>query len=62
MKLTTEQVRRLVLAQMLLKEAKKDVAFYLKRAEVEKTEKSRIDLANAERAAAFYEQEVYTLS
>lgn len=61
MKNTTDTTR-LVLAEILLKQAKKDYAFYAQRAEVEGTEAMRDAASNALLAVAFYEAEIASLS
>jgi hypothetical protein len=58
MKTPSERTVRLVLAQESLKEAKKDVAFYLRRVEAEPTEANRKALADAEAMTNFYGDEV----
>lgn len=55
---TTSRTTRLVLAEMLLKEAKKDIAFYAQRVKAEPTEANRQALADSEAMAEFYAQEV----
>jgi hypothetical protein len=62
MKTITERTKRLVIAEMLLKESMKDVEFYSKRVIAEPTEANRNALADAEAMADFYEQEVYIWS
>ena len=58
MKTTTANTTRLVLAEMLLKEAKKDVAFFRQRVDADPTDTNyRNNLADAEAMVRFYEQE-----
>lgn len=54
----TTNTTRLVIAQMLLKETKKDVAFYSQRVEADPSEANRNSLADAEAMVRFYEGEV----
>ena len=55
----TTNTTRLVIAQMLLKETKKDVAFYSQRVEADPTDTNyRNSLADAEAMVRFYEGEV----
>jgi hypothetical protein len=49
---------RLVLAEMLLKETKKDVSFYSQRVKVEPSETNLSSLADAEAMVRFYEGEI----
>lgn len=58
MNLITERTKRLVLAEMNLKDAKKDVSFFRQRVEVEPTESNRQSLADAEAMVAFCEGEI----
>lgn len=54
----TTNTTRLVLAEMLLKETKKDVSFYSQRVKVEPSETNLNSLADAEAMVRFYEGEV----
>jgi len=55
----TTNTTRLVLAEMLLKETKKDVAFFRKRVDADPTDTNyRNNLADAEAMVRFYEGEV----
>lgn len=56
--MNTTNTTRLVLAQMLLKETKKDVAFYSQRVEADPSEMNRNSLDDAEFLVRFYENEV----
>jgi hypothetical protein len=49
---------RLVLAEMLLKETQKDVAFYARRVEADPSEANRSALDDAEAMVRFYGAEV----
>ncbi len=54
----TTNTARLVLAEMLLKETKKDVSFYSQRVKVEPSEANLNALVDAEAMVRFYEGEV----
>lgn len=55
----TERTKRLVIAEMSLKEAKKDVSFFSQRVEADPTDANyRNNLSDAEAMVRFYEQEV----
>ena len=54
----TSNTVRLVLAEMLVKESKKDVAFFSQRVKAEDSESNRQALADAEAMLKFYAQEV----
>lgn len=59
---TTNNTARIVLSEMLLKEAKKDLAFYSKRAEVEGSKEMQDAEFNARLAVTFYEAALSSLS
>jgi hypothetical protein len=58
-----QQTIRLVVAEMSLKEAKKNVAFFRQRVEADPTDTNyRNNLADSEAMVRFYEQEISLLS
>lgn len=61
--MSLQQTTRLVVAEMSLKEAKRDVAFFRKMVDADPSDTNyRNNLADAEAMVRFYEQEVSILS